>query len=493
MFSTTQVLKAVGMDDLLRINGYRIIRNGNSTLLYRDNGHSNNTQLLTEEDPGGEKREQAERLLFALVGLLPLICGLVFLGLSCYNRVQKCRKYIRDRELKQYEERMLATKKAAEIKKQEKQVQDKLDKGDIGTSETCNSDKEMLIKQHSLDGSQKGSESPVETKVDIDIEDIMQSLEPKNTGAEDKAEDTDKCGGQQTDSLQGGDHENSENGNGDSLDHKSDTEEKEELESDHQRKASSGHVTFSVDEETIEAEKEKQATKSVKKRNKGQAKTITPWFQGDQTFDVPMLMYLYVFFSLPLSVEMTMGNFLYVYAMESQLKMTTIFASFLLSIFWGMMAISRIFTVMMSNCLAPNAFMVTTLTLNLVSSILLATYGDRYLSVLWLFTALFGATLGPLLPGGLTWANIYLNYTPKAISLAICLSALGATLFSWLTGLLVDFYGISAMMYVVVCMSALSLLCYVPAMRGLATRRVFNIRMRRKRDMVLSNSQRTYL
>lgn len=208
-------------------------------------------------------------------------------------------------------------------------------------------------------------------------------------------------------------------------------------------------------------------------------KEHVPWFQGDQTFDVPILMFLYVCFVFPFGLEATLGMFLSIYAStNSALQQQQLLQSVdtaldidvtvqMLSVFWASFILGRILAASLSRILSAGALLIVFLTINVLSSAILSAYADKYSTILWLFVAIFGGCLGPFIPGGFTWANVFLVATPKSIALAYCSAGLGWAICCWLAGFLVSYFGSSSLMYLVAGVSSLSVLLFIPVLMKL--------------------------
>lgn len=213
------------------------------------------------------------------------------------------------------------------------------------------------------------------------------------------------------------------------------------------------------------------------------------WFLHRRTADVPMLMYLYVFFALSGAVEYVFATFVTAFALDNERPS----ASHVVAVFWASSAVSRLAYIAVSKCLPPNFIVIGNLTVSTFSSAVLALYGGRYAAVLYLFTALLGASVGPITPGGFTWANAYLTRSAKSTALACSVAAAGLTLFPWLAAFLVDYFGTSVMLHTCTACGVASVLFYLPVMNRLGSRKVFKKRIRRRNDFVYSNSQKAYV
>ena len=187
------------------------------------------------------------------------------------------------------------------------------------------------------------------------------------------------------------------------------------------------------------------------------------WFQDGQTFDVPILMYLYVYFTLGFGLESSLGKFLWTFAENIQ-SAADIDAASLLSTFLGMIVIGRLLALSLSRVLPPNGIMVACLTTNVLAGVVLSAYGDKYHNIMWFFVVALGGFIGPILPGGLTWSNAFLSMAPKSIALAYCSASFGCTICSWLSGIIINYFSAPSLMFLVAGISSVSIILYIPVM-----------------------------
>ena len=213
------------------------------------------------------------------------------------------------------------------------------------------------------------------------------------------------------------------------------------------------------------------------------------WFLRGQTADVPMLMYFYVFFALSAAIESVFATFVVAFALANERAS----ASHVVALFWASSAASRLAYIAVSKYVPPNFIVIGNLTVSTVSSVILALYGGRYTVVLYMFTALLGISVGPITPGGFTWANAYLTRSAKSTALACSCSAAGMTLFPWLVAFLIDYFGTFVMLYTCTACGVVSMLLYLPVMDRLGSKKVFKKKVRRRNDLVYSNSEKAYV
>ena len=437
-----------GMDEILKMNGYDIILNGTETVLKKQELPSTTQTYNDSLTDNIRPLSTQERLymIYLLLGILPLVCALVFLVLFSYTCIQTCKKRCRDYRHKR------KVRRVSHLKDQ------------IARS------RENMSSFQLLNGKpgEKGSDSP--TSRSSNGGSLQRNV--KQNGKESKQHqngDTDAThaiDGNQTTTLDG-----VCNGVGSKdVDHVTHVTTSKKV---------SFHLSFW---------QRKRSSKKSKPKKKREG-----WLVHGQSCSTATLMYLYVFFSFPVALEMVFSYFIYTYVMQSPLKFSELYASLLLSTFWGLMMISRILVIPLAKICPPNAIIVGSLVLNTLSSTVLALYGWRYHRIIWLFTALFGFGLGPVLPSGFTWANIYILHSAKSLAVAYTMSAISMGLFSWIGGMVLQYYGYKSVMYIMIALSVLSFLLFLPAMKFVNPKKVLKFKEKQGKDTVYTTSQRTYV
>ena len=193
------------------------------------------------------------------------------------------------------------------------------------------------------------------------------------------------------------------------------------------------------------------------------AKYQIRWFQEGQTFGVAVQLYLYVYFAMGSGMMMVFSQFLYSFARQTFPEDSRVV--FLIpTVYWGAVGLSRIVCILAAKLVHPNPIMLTCLFLNVISSGVMALYGTRYPGILWLFAGLFGCAVGPMVVGGLTWANVFFHLSAKSVALCQAFEAVGVTLFPWLCSFVVKHYGLRAMHVMTLITGILTFLLNIPVL-----------------------------
>ncbi|KAK2140373.1 hypothetical protein LSH36_1376g00007 [Paralvinella palmiformis] len=196
------------------------------------------------------------------------------------------------------------------------------------------------------------------------------------------------------------------------------------------------------------------------------------WLQSPQTFSIGSQMYLYVFLAIGAGLTAVYDQFLALYARERMAPKFDHQDALVATLFWLSVAAARIAVVAVSKLLSVNALMVTCLVTNTACSAVMAAYADRYPVLLWLFTGLLGVSIGPVLPGAFTWADVYFNMrAPKVVALVCGFWSVGVALFPWLCGFVAVSWRFPVIYHVTLATGGLAFVLYIPMLIAMSKRR----------------------
>ena len=218
-----------------------------------------------------------------------------------------------------------------------------------------------------------------------------------------------------------------------------------------------------------------------------------PWLLDNQPCSIQTLLHLYVFFTLAAAIETILSYSLYSYAIYSPVELSTSRAVLLLTVYLVAIVLSRMTALIGANVFPPNAFVLCLLVLSAISAGVLVLYGGRLTTVNWLFTALLGICIGPIIPGGFTWANVYLNFNWKSISLAYWLISIGMTLFGPFGAALFEYNGYKAVLWLVLALTTTSVVLFAPTLSALQSHKVLQMPKNQNIDPVFEQSKHTYV
>jgi len=144
---------------------------------------------------------------------------------------------------------------------------------------------------------------------------------------------------------------------------------------------------------------------------------------------------------LGVGVEKSLGRFLFPFVTESELAFTPHQGSNFLMVFWLSFTAGRLFAAVISLYLHPLKLLTLALCLSIASSVPLFSFGDSNVVVIWVCTAAFAVSVGPMFASTMTCLNRYISMTPALVTLAFVCSPIGNIGFTRLTAVLFDTEG----------------------------------------------------
>ncbi|NXQ35296.1 MFS4B protein, partial [Alaudala cheleensis] len=137
----------------------------------------------------------------------------------------------------------------------------------------------------------------------------------------------------------------------------------------------------------------------------------------------PLVGLLFVFFLFYVGAEVTYGSYVFTYAIVFA-EMTESEAATLNSVFWGAFAVCRGAAIFGAAFLSPATMILMSLLCSAVSSTALAFFA-HYRALLWVGTAVYGASMATVFPSGISWIEQYTVVEGKSASLFVVGGALG--------------------------------------------------------------------
>ncbi|XP_075059029.1 sodium-dependent glucose transporter 1 [Mixophyes fleayi] len=136
-----------------------------------------------------------------------------------------------------------------------------------------------------------------------------------------------------------------------------------------------------------------------------------------------LMFLLFLFFFCYVGAEVAYGSYIFTYAITTA-QMDHDEAAGLNSIFWGVFAAVRGLAICFATCLYPGTMLLLSMIGCTVSSLcLLLFYTNRI--VLWVGSALYGASMATTFPSGFSWAQQYTTIGGTSASLFVIGAALG--------------------------------------------------------------------
>ena len=145
-----------------------------------------------------------------------------------------------------------------------------------------------------------------------------------------------------------------------------------------------------------------------------------------------------IFFFLYVGMEVAMGTFISVFAVQSGLGFSRAQGSDLAAVFWGTFAAMRGLAVLLAIIARPVLVMWSSFLLCLLGSSLLSVWADQSSLVLYIGTTVLGVGMASIFATGFLWAEQTIGVSSKVSATLIISSSLGAKLFPVVVGNLVE-------------------------------------------------------
>ncbi|XP_054677444.1 sodium-dependent glucose transporter 1 isoform X2 [Grus americana] len=179
-----------------------------------------------------------------------------------------------------------------------------------------------------------------------------------------------------------------------------------------------------------------------------------------------LIFLLFVFFFCYVGAEVTYGSYIFTYAkVFAEMKENE--AAALNSVFWGAFATCRGVAIFCAACLYPGTMILLSVVGSATSSSCLAFFA-RYPAVLWVGTAVYGASMATIFPSGISWIEQYTVVQGKSASLFVIGAALGEMCIPAVVGYLQGrFHHVPVVMYAALVTSVMTVILF-PLMYKLA-------------------------
>ncbi|KAI1241017.1 hypothetical protein IHE44_0009473 [Lamprotornis superbus] len=202
---------------------------------------------------------------------------------------------------------------------------------------------------------------------------------------------------------------------------------------------------------------------------------------------------MFVFFFFYVGAEVSYGSYVFTYAMDF-VEMMESEAAALNSVFWGAFAVCRGAAIFGAAFLSPFTMIVISLVCSAASSSALAFFTHNQ-ALLWVGTAVYGASMATIFPSGISWIEQYTVIEGKSASLFVVGAALGEMCIPVAVGYLQGrFHDIPIVMYTAFATSVMTVLLF-PVMYKLANAPQENdmkvVSESETRKALLSNSRLT--
>ncbi|XP_070572014.1 sodium-dependent glucose transporter 1B-like isoform X2 [Ptychodera flava] len=180
----------------------------------------------------------------------------------------------------------------------------------------------------------------------------------------------------------------------------------------------------------------------------------------DIYFVVILLVLLCAFIMVYLGHESIYGNFLYTFAINSNLGFTPETAAYINAAYWGSFAAFRFVAIFIASKVTPKTLLTVDTIGMCISSTALAVFGNSVVEVLWVATILLGASIASAYPSCISWTERYIKLTGKAMAVFSCSASFGDTFLPWLMGYLISTFGAEVLMYTMLGVSLVTALIF---------------------------------
>lgn len=156
-----------------------------------------------------------------------------------------------------------------------------------------------------------------------------------------------------------------------------------------------------------------------------------PFFAKHHT---ALILFLALFFFFYVGAEVAYGSFIFTYAKEYA-RMEEPQAAELNSLFWGSFAACRGAAIFFAACVYPGTLIVLSLVGSVIASLTLVLFNDHHI-MLWICTAIYGASMAATFPSGISWVEQYTTVSGKSAAAFVVGAALGEMVLPALLGFL---------------------------------------------------------
>lgn len=191
-------------------------------------------------------------------------------------------------------------------------------------------------------------------------------------------------------------------------------------------------------------------------------KSISPaaCSKGNTVLSGMILGLLTIYFFTSFGIEKVFSQFLYSFAVETEVAFTSDAASLLLTTFWVCATCGRLTCMLLSICLGPRYTLGMQCAVMIISSTLLTLYGHRVPMALWVCTCLSGIASTVATGNGMAWANQNLNLNAVAIMLFFIAGGIGITSLLYIVGTFFDEHP-NYLGYVIMADVGVSSVCFI--------------------------------
>lgn len=168
--------------------------------------------------------------------------------------------------------------------------------------------------------------------------------------------------------------------------------------------------------------------------------------RNDRYYVFQLLSLMFVFYFFYIGIEVTYGGYVASYAV-CHLDFSKGTAAILTSVFWGLFALARGGSILLAAWkLSPGMMMLIDIIGGIGAVVILCAYVSSEV-VLWIGTAVLGASIASMFPTTISWAEQYIEITGKRAAVFVVGASFGEMVLPLATGRLFTTYGPSFFIY----------------------------------------------
>ena len=169
---------------------------------------------------------------------------------------------------------------------------------------------------------------------------------------------------------------------------------------------------------------------------------------GHPRYGGALIFLIMIYFTFVCGSEHSYGRFLFSYAIEADVNFTKDEAALLNSVFWAMFTIGRGGGTVVAKFMRISLMIWIEFVFVLLSITTLAIWGFSVKLVLWIASCSYALMLGPIFPGGISWANLQLDLNSMAVMVIMIGCSSGSMLYIYISGYFFQYMGPHSMMYI---------------------------------------------
>ena len=171
---------------------------------------------------------------------------------------------------------------------------------------------------------------------------------------------------------------------------------------------------------------------------------------GYITYGIGLLALLFLYFVQAVGRAAAYGNFLFSFAVESDVGFTKDEVSYLQTAFWASFTFGRLLGGPVAKFVPLNWLIIGDIVGAFITAVVLSIWGATDTTVLWVFSCFMGIFVSLVFPNGMSWSNLELRMNSMAVMLLLFGGSVGGFFYQAITGSLFENVGPETLMYIMV-------------------------------------------